>query len=64
MNILAGGSARGDSTLGHELQYCIGHALRHFDIIRLTCDSLGIRVPEDVGEFSDARGLLTGLVAQ
>ena len=59
-----GGSARGDSTLGHELQYCIGHALHHFDIIRLICDRLSIRVPDEVGDSGDARKLLTGLVAQ
>ena len=27
------------STIGRELEYCIGHALHHFDIIRLICDS-------------------------
>ena len=51
------------STIGRELEYCIGHALHHFDIIRLICDSMHIRVPSEFGDASAARKLLSGLVA-
>ena len=51
------------STLGRELEYCIGHALHHFDIIRLICDSMHIRVPREFGDASAARRVLSGLVA-
>ena len=51
------------STLGRELEYCIGHALHHFDIIRLICDSTHIRVPREFGDASVARKVLSGLVA-
>jgi hypothetical protein len=51
------------STLGRELEYCIGHALHHFDIIRLICDSMHIRVPLEFGDAGAARKVLSGLVA-
>ena len=51
------------STLGRELEYCIWHALHHFDIIRLICDSMHIRVPKEFGDASAARKILSGLVA-
>ena len=51
------------STLGRELEYCVGHALHHFDIIRLICDSMHIRVPREFGDASAARKVLPGLVA-
>lgn len=61
----SGGRTAGlDSTLGLELQYCIGHALHHFDMIRLICGVLGIQVPEHFGDSGDAQKLLSSLVAQ
>lgn len=51
------------STLGRELEYCIGHALRHFDIIRLICDSMHVRVPREFGDAGAARKVLSGLAA-
>jgi len=56
-------SAPVQSTLGRELEYCIGHALHHFDIIRLICDSIHVRVPSEFGDASVARKFLSGLVA-
>lgn len=52
-----------ESTIGRELEYCIGHALHHFDVIRLICEAMRIRVPEEFGDASAARKLLSGLVA-
>jgi len=51
------------STIGRELEYCIGHALHHFDIIRLICDSIHARVPTEFGDAGAARKVLSGLVA-
>ena len=56
-------SAPVGSTLGRELEYCIGHALHHFDIIRLMCDSMHVRVPMEFGDAGAARKVLSGLVA-
>lgn len=56
-------SSRTESTIGLELEYCIGHALHHFGVIRLICESMFIRVPEEFGDASAARKLLSGLVA-
>jgi hypothetical protein len=56
-------SSSAQSTTGRELEYCIGHALRHFDIIRLICDSMHVRVPREFGDASAARRILSGLVA-
>lgn len=52
-----------ESTIGRELEYCIGHALHHFDVIRLICEAMRIRVPEEFGDAGAARKLLSGLVA-
>ena len=56
-------SSHAESTIGRELEYCIGHALHHFDVIRLICEAMRIRVPEEFGDASAARKLLSGLVA-
>jgi hypothetical protein len=56
-------ASRAESTIGRELEYCIGHALHHFDVIRLICEAMRIRVPEEFGDASAARKFLCGLVA-
>jgi len=50
------------STLGRELEYCVGHALHHFDIIRLICESMHIHVPREFDDAGAARKVLSGLV--
>ena len=55
--------SRAESTIGRELEYCIGRALHHFDVIRLICEAMRVRVPEEFRDASAARKLLSGLVA-
>ncbi|HSS97467.1 MAG TPA: DinB family protein, partial [Terriglobales bacterium] len=37
------------SVLGRELAFCIGHAVHHYAIIRLLCDSIGVGVVPEFG---------------
>jgi hypothetical protein len=38
-----------ESNFGHELAYCVGHAIHHYAIIRLICSHLGVEVPSEFG---------------
>lgn len=37
------------STVGRELAFCIGHAVHHYAIVRLLCDSVGVGVVPEFG---------------
>ncbi len=37
------------SNIGRELAFCVGHAVHHYAIIRLLCDSMGLAVPAEFG---------------
>lgn len=38
-----------DSNVARELAFCIGHAIHHYAIIRLSCESMGIALPSQFG---------------